>query len=151
VNVEHTRDMIALEAERRSTKKGSIDLDQRLAMGGSRDDTMDPRFGRHIVSEGKKDRNSRGGGGWKADQGQIVGIFQIHNRSNNLQEEYNKLEAVDVDIVGVLRIEFDASYNSWGPTAIEPKTKAIVDGTTTCLASVTSAPVVRRARDDMAD
>ena len=126
-------------------------MDQRLAMGGSRDDTMTPRFGRHIVSEGKKDRNSRGCGRWKAGQGQVIWIFQIDNASNNLQEEYNKLLAVYMNIVDVLRVEFDASYNSGGPMAVKPKSEAVVDSTTTCLASVTSAPVVRRARDDMAD
>lgn len=143
--------MITLEAERRSTKKGSINLDQRLAMGGSRDDTMNPRFGRHIVSEGKKDRDSRRGGRWKADQGQVIWIFQIDNGSNNLQEEYNELQAIDVDIVDVLRVEFDPSNNSGGPAAVEPKSEAVVDSTATSLASITSAPVVRRARDDMAN
>ena len=32
-----------------------------------------------------------------------------YNAGNNLQEEYNKLQAVDVHIVAMLGIEFDAS------------------------------------------
>ena len=67
-------------------------------MGQGRDDAVDPRLGRHIVSKGEKDENDRRNIGMETKQGQIVWVFQLNNASSNLQEEDNIFQAIDMHI-----------------------------------------------------
>jgi hypothetical protein len=74
-NIEDSGEMLALEADRRTSEESSMNLEQCLAVGRGRDDTVDPRFGGHVVGEGQKDWDDRGKVGGEAQQGQVMRGF----------------------------------------------------------------------------
>jgi hypothetical protein len=57
------------------SEESSINLDQCLAMGRGRDNTVDPRFGRHVVGEGQEDWDNQGKVGGEAQQCQVMRGF----------------------------------------------------------------------------
>jgi hypothetical protein len=91
---------------------------------------MNPGFGRDVISKSQQNRDCRKGKGWQTDKSWVVRGLHINDACNNLQEEHNELQAIDMDIVGMARAQADSGLDTSVPTAIEPKTKRVIDSST---------------------